>query len=335
MSRRRKVILLTGCPRSGTTPVGSNLALAPGARYLYEPFNPNFGLRVISRFYEVPGANTFSIETFDDCVDAIRRVRLDLRRGRFPREKGLRLLLKRLLGSRSHWAYLKCRLDWSLDTVIWKDPTACFAAKAAIDHHQIPVVVTVRPAAAVAASYKRMQWGSGIVKILASLEQIGIDYSSLMADYGKHLESHATGAALLWYVAYQTLLEWAETRPLICFVNLQDTIDHPVEMYSDLCERLGLVWTPSVADKLRRRYLSQTEAKQKPSQALPQRAHVSGRSLSDVNTYGKKLLTAEELRIIEEMTTELWLRLKAACIPVDPARNTSEVLVMSRVAAGA
>ena len=320
MSRTRKVILLTGCPRSGTTPVGSNLALAPGARYLYEPFNPNYGLRVISRFYEVPDANSFSLETFDESVDAIRRVRLDLRRGRFPREKGLRLVMKRLLGSRSHWAYLMCRLDWSLDTVIWKDPTACFAARAAVDRHQIPVVVTVRPAAAVAASYKRMQWDSGILDIVASLKQIGIDHAALVARYGEHVKSHATGAALLWCVAYRTLLEWAETRPLMRFVNLQDTIDHPIEMYSE---------------KLRRRYLHQAPARQKPSEALPQRAHVSGRSLSDVNTYGKKLLTPEELRIIDDMTSDLWQRLKAACIPVEPARTTSEVAVISGVAAGA
>ena len=216
-------------------------------------------------------------------------------------------------------AYLMCRLDWSLQTVIWKDPTACFAAREATDRHQIPVVVTVRPAAAVAASYKRMQWGSGLIKVLASLEQIGIDHSSLMAVYGKHLESHAVGAALLWCVVYRTLLDWAETRPLIRFVNLQDTIDHPIEMYSELYERLGLEWTPAVAEKLRRRYLDQPQVKKKLPEALPQRAHVSGRSLSDVNTYGKKLLTPDELRIIEDMTTELWQRVKAACIPVEPA----------------
>jgi hypothetical protein len=75
MSRPRKVILVTGSPRSGTTPCGSNLALAPGVRYLFEPFNPNYGIRGISRFYEVPGANDFSMERFDECVRSSGKIR--------------------------------------------------------------------------------------------------------------------------------------------------------------------------------------------------------------------------------------------------------------------
>ena len=156
-----------------------------------------------------------------------------------------------------------------------------------------------------------------------------------MAAYGKHVESHATGAALLWCVAYRTLLEWAETRPLIRFVNLQDTIDHPIEMYSELYGRLGLEWTPTVADKLRRRYLHQLAARRSLRKRCRNGPMSRGAASSDVNTYGKKLLTPEELRIIEDMTSELWQRLKAACMPVEPARNTSEVAVISGVAAGA
>ncbi len=318
MPVERRVILVTGCPRSGTTPVGTNLSLATGARYLYEPFNPNFGLQAISRFYEVPGANDFSLSRFDACVDAIRRVRLDLKRFSYPRERGVRRIVKRLIGSRSHMAYRMCRLDWTLRTVIWKDPTACFASATAVDRHQIPVVVTVRPAAAVAASYKRMQWDSSLPQLLDSLAQIGITYPDLVAEYGPHAgSSRAVSAAMLWWVAYTTLLDWADQRPQMYFFDLQRSIEQPVETYRDLYGVLELPFTSAIAEKLRRTYEARADRKKTSTEALPQRAHVSSRSFSDVNTYGRKLLSAEESALIETMTAGLWRRLQAACLSCD------------------
>lgn len=308
---------MTGCPRSGTTPVGSNLSLAAGARYLYEPFNPNFGLQAVSRFYEVPGANEFSLSRFDSCVEAIRTVRLDLKRFSYPRERGVRRIVKRLIGSRSHMAYRMCRLDWTLRTVIWKDPTACFTSAAAIDRHNIPVVVTVRPAAAVAASYKRMQWDSSLPQLLDSLAQVGISYPELVSEYGPHADSLAVSAAMLWWVAYTTLLNWASSRSQIYFFDLQRSIEQPVDAYRTLYGVLDLPFTPAIAEKLRRAYATGTEGRNPSTDALPQRAHVSGRSFSDINTYGRKLLSDEESALIETMTTALWHRLQAACLPLD------------------
>ena len=159
--RHYRTILVTGCPRSGTTPVGANLALAAGARYLYEPFNPSYGLQAISRYYQLPGADGFSPGDLDACVEAIRTLRLELRRYDGPHDTGWRRRVKRVVGGRSHLSYWLCRLDWTLDTIVWKDPIACLSTAAVVDRHRIPVVVTVRPAAAVAASYKRLQWNPG------------------------------------------------------------------------------------------------------------------------------------------------------------------------------
>lgn len=309
-----KTILVTGCPRSGTTPVGSNLALAPGARYLYEPFNPSYGLRTISRFYEVPGANGFSMERLDGCIAAIRQLRLDLKRFNWPRETPARRLLKRVVGGRAQLSYLLCRLDWTLDTVIWKDPIACFATAAVVDRHRIPVVVTVRPPAAVAASYKRLQWEPGVFAVVRSLSQVGIEYPDLLHHYGRHAENPVIGAALLWWVVYATLLRWAESRPLIRFLSLQESIDRPIDVYRDFYRFLGLRWTPRVERKLTKQSLSQTGREPIPDRPLPKRAHIARRRLDEINTYGSKLLTSVEAAIIEEMTSDLWSQVSAACL---------------------
>lgn len=315
VARERRLILVTGIPRSGTTPCGSNLELARGARHLYEPFNPGYGMHGISRHFEVPGANEFTMERFDRCIESIRRLRLRLKRYYNPREVGgVRRVVKWLAGDRARVAYWRCRLDPAVDTVIWKDPNACFATQAAVDRHRIPVVVTVRPAAAVAASYKRMGWEPGLPQVLNSLSQIGITFPRLLSDNERFIGDRAVAAGMLWYVIYSTLMNWAETRPLIRLVNLQDTIDHPVEYYQDLYQWLDLPWSQQVAEGLRRRYPVEPPPPAAASDILPQRAHVRKRTLSRVNTYGADLLTAEEKEIIEHITGGLWARLQEACL---------------------
>jgi hypothetical protein len=60
--------------------------------------------------------------------------------------------------------------------------------------------------------------------------------------------------------------------------------------------------------------------------ALPKRAHVATRRLSDVNTYGKALLTPDEIDIIESANSDLWHEVQAACLKIqskDPVLKNS------------
>jgi hypothetical protein len=311
--RHYRTVLVTGCPRSGTTPVGTNLALAAGAQYLYEPFNPSYGLRAITRYYQVPGADGFSPGDLDACVQAIRTLRLDLRSYAGRHDTGWRRRIKRLIGGRAHLSYWRCRLDWTLDTIIWKDPIACLSTAAVVDRHRLPVVVTVRPAAAVAASYKRLDWDPGVASVLDSLAQLGIEYPQLRRRWLDSAEEPAIGAALLWTVLYTTLLEWAESRPLMRFLSLQASLDDPVPVYRDLYRWLELPWSERVERELLREAQKGRTGPSANHQPLPARAHVGRRRLDEINTYGRRLLTATEAGMIEEMTGELWLRLQASC----------------------
>jgi hypothetical protein len=311
--RHYRTILVTGCPRSGTTPVGTNLALAAGAQYLYEPFNPSYGLRAITRYYQVPGADGFSPADLDACVEAIRTLRLDLRSYAARHDIGWRRRLKRLFGGRSHLSYWRCRLDWTLDTVIWKDPIACLSTAAVVDRHHLPVIVTVRPAAAVAASYKRLDWDPGVASVLDSLAQVGLEFPELRRRWLGAADEPAIGAALLWTVLYTTLLQWADSRPTIRFLSLQASLDDPVAVYRDLYGWLELPWSERVERKLLGEAHKGRIGPSAQQQPLPARAHVGHRRLDEINTYGRRLLTADEASMIEEMTGELWLRLQASC----------------------
>ncbi|MGF1640039.1 MAG: hypothetical protein ACFCUO_03740 [Rhodospirillales bacterium] len=307
-----RIVMVTGCIRSGTTAVGANMALAPGARYLYEPFNYNAGMTVISRFFEVPGTDGFPMSRFDACVDDIRGLRLTLKPGLFKRDRGLRRLVKTVIGGRNRLTYLACRLDWRLRTLIWKDPIAVFAARAVAERHGIPVLATTRTPMAVAASVKRMGWAYPLEDLDRRLASLGVAADPMVARYRDRLDRPAINGALLWRLVYTHLVSWSRSSPLIRLVDVQDIIDRPLDTYRGLYRLYGLEWTAAVEGRLARRYGRRSDGD--GAAALPQRAHVSKRDLSKINVYGRELLTDEEIAAIDDIAEDLWPAVKAACL---------------------
>ncbi len=314
MSKPPRIILVTGCPRSGTTAIGANMALAAGARYLYEPFNYDAGMTIISRFFEIPGTDSFPIETFDRCVENIGALRLRLKPGLFKQDKGLRRCVKTVVGGRNRLTYLACRLDWSLQTLVWKDPIAVFAAKAAAERHGIPVLVTTRAPVAVAASLKRMGWAYRLVDLNHRLASLGLGDDPIIAKYGNRLEHPAINGAVLWRLVYSNVVAWSRQMPLVRLVDVQDVIDQPIETYRGLFGLYGLPWSTMVENKLAKRYGREVVSNAPPPADLPQRAHITKRDLSKINVYGKKLLTEEEIAAVNDITGDLWPAVKAACL---------------------
>ena len=166
----RRLVLVTGTPRSGTTPVGDVLAAARRTRTLYEPLNRHVGDRRVRRYFEVPGTGGFMDATVDGLVDDVRRLRLRLRPGLFPEDRGPRRLAKRLTGSRARMTYRLARLPPRPRTLVWKDPFAAFLAEDVARRHDVPVVVTLRPPEAVAASFKRLGWAFDVHDLLGRLD---------------------------------------------------------------------------------------------------------------------------------------------------------------------
>jgi hypothetical protein len=72
----RRLILVTGSPRSGTTAVGDRLSLPISVGYLHEPFNVTVGIRDVETQFEAVGARNFSAERLDAIMRGIVTLRL-------------------------------------------------------------------------------------------------------------------------------------------------------------------------------------------------------------------------------------------------------------------
>lgn len=299
MTAARRLVLVTGTPRSGTTPVGDVLAAGPGSCALYEPLNFHVGDRRVRRYFEIPGADGFGDADVDELAAAVRELRLQLRPGLFPEDSGLRRLVKRVTGSQTRASYRRCRLRRDLATIVWKDPFAAFLAPRLAARHGIPTVATVRPPAAVAASFKRLNWRFDVADLA---RRCGAGPALLS---GLDLDRPAVNAAALWHLVNGALL--GATTDGVHLLDMERVVADRTGEFRRLYERLGLTWSAAVLDRVQR-----SGRGTGPARPSGTRAHGGQRDPRAVNDYWRDVLDRDELLVTQRLNDELWQRVRAA-----------------------
>lgn len=292
---RRSVILVTGAPRTATTPVGNALALANRSCTIYEPLGPT-GLRQFTTWFPmVDGTSGLDMAGLTKLVDDIGRFRGALKsQNRGP---GPATLRTRLLGSRTLHSLRIARLRPWVRTVIWKDPHAVMLVPD-LAMAGLPVVVTVRRARAHAASYKRLDWHS----------RAGEIYPRWRARYGAdpvteawldRVDEPVISAALIWRLSYLPLLR-TDTLARVHVVTSEALERDEAGLYLSLYHALGLTPTPRLHKMLDRRVQAQ-------GPAIPQTGatHDWSRSVTAVNAYWKDLLGADEVEAVDSLTQDV------------------------------
>lgn len=305
-----RLILVTGMPRSGTTAVGRMLSLARGTCTLHEPFNYHVGLKEIDCYFEIPGAGTFSRQKLDHCVDRMRALDLSYKPGVFPGEGRWRRAAKRVVGGRAINSYRRCRLTPSLRTIIWKDPCACFTADIVTAAHGAEVVVTLRNPWAVAASFKRLDWGFDLDDISERFQVLGLDCPVRRMPAWSRRDESAINAAILWHLVYATLGRWAEGNEHIRLLDLDEVIEAPDQTYAKLYSLLDLAWDDRVAARIAARYATTSERRM-PKEGKP---HDMRRDLSTINRYWTDLLDSDEQALVGDVAGQLWQDLRGQCV---------------------
>ncbi|MDH2443026.1 hypothetical protein QDR37_03605 [Amnibacterium sp. CER49] len=310
----RRIIVVTGSPRSGTTAVGDAIAAAPGVMSLYEPLNRTVGDRRVGRYFEVPGTADFPVERALGLADGVAALRLQLRSGIFPDDPAWRRVVKIVTGSRALASYRRARLK-PAPTLIWKDPFAVFWLD--LLERQRPgvaSVVTYRPALAVAASFARLGWTFKPHEVLAHLHEVGAFVHPVAERFvhDQDMTSPARNGAAIWALVYGWHANTAFSDSLL--VDAKGFADDP-GAYRPLYERLGLAWTPAVERRIE--HSQETPSKSAKAAKAPsygQRAHTKHRNLAAMNSYFSSILTEDDQRVIrdelapieEDVTARLW-----------------------------
>lgn len=298
--RSPRHILVTGSNRSGTTWVGSTLALAKGIGYLYEPFATK------NRFVkgDIPKLHHFHY-VVPEQQDAIKQY-LDNSLSRFPLSftKELRAAptLVGLLRASYHQAGQLLNALRFPDRFILKDPLALMSAAWLYRVYQCDVVVLIRHPAAYVASIKRMGWRSDPSALLRQY--------ALIADYLSPLQSdlqqfHASDdnlleeACLRWRVYHTVIRELQRRYPHWVYLRHEDLSLDPVSEFERLYSCLGIAWTEAIA--------TQIHAMTNPQNLTDagDQVHVLSRNSLAVATHWQQQLGADEISYIREQTGAL------------------------------
>lgn len=295
----RRVVLVTGAPRSATTPVGNVLSMAPHAFSAYEPLGPT-GLREIDRRFPMVGP--------DDALSGpdLRRIVAKIAAFRGPlkpqtRPGAIPGLRSRLIGSRTLQTFRLGRLQPWLKTVIWKDPHAVLLVPDLVALG-LPVVVTLRQPRAHAGSYKRLGWTSRAAEIHARwTARFGRD--AVAERWLDKAADPVVSGALIWRMSYLPLLR-EQVLDRVCLVTSTALEEDEIATYRMAFADAGLQFTARVARTLTRRAEAAADAR-----ADSEIVHDWSRSVASANSYWRDLLGDADLEAIEDLTGDLEERL--------------------------
>ncbi|TMM46739.1 sulfotransferase [Qipengyuania marisflavi] len=291
----RNLILVTGAPRTATTPVGNMLATARRAVTLYEPLGPT-GVQGVDAWMPMVGDGLgLSASAVDQLISDLSGLRPGpLKTQQRPRQD---FSLKRaLFGSRTLHSFRLASLQpWS-QAVIWKDPHANMLATD-VALRGVPVVVTARRAKAHASSYRRLGWVSRAAEIYPRWAQRFGACPVVEGALGKAQDS-IISSALIWRMSYLPLIR-ENCLDRVHLVTSDALVADERATYTRLFDRLGLVQT-AATEKLLTAEKSATR-----SRPDSKTSHDWTRSVAAVNSYWKELLTDDDAAQVDRLTGDV------------------------------
>lgn len=296
----RRIIVVTGTPRSGTTAVGAVLDKAPGTGAIHEPMNRDSGDKCVRQYFEMPGRDGFEVELFHDLVHRVQNLDLNLHAGHFKGEHFSRRILKSLVGGRTKQSYYRCRLQRNLNTIIWKDPFLLFCLEEFLQRYDFPVIVCYRSPLAIAASFKRLNWKYNAVRIGKRLEG---RYPAVLEPVisEEKFNNPAYRGAYFWLYSYSYVLKLVEKYRTLHLLNIDEVINNPLPTYKSIFHKLDLEYTEKVEDYLVKTLLKNPD---KPPRDVPEdKTHARNRDMKMINNYWRKTLSSDEISDIQSMCT--------------------------------
>jgi len=276
--KNRKPILIIGLHRSGTTWLAKILSLPKEIKYISEPFNPNTGLKVFTKWLVYINHSNEGI--YLPAIAKLFKVGGDLR-FTLPNAKFLlsryvpgpkRILMKGIGGS-------------------------VFSTNWLVEKFDMQVVAIMRHPAAFYSSLKRLNWRFDFDNLLSQ--------SDLMADYlepyrelmSKPNMSFAEEAATLWLCVNFVLDKYITEHPEAIFKRHEDLSQNPIIEFKDLYHKLGLDFNSKIEAKINK--FSNSDNK---SEAAGQKVVELKRNSQAIISNWKKHVSAEEIKIIKDIT---------------------------------
>jgi hypothetical protein len=235
----QRPILVTGAHRSGTTWVGTMLALSPRIGHIHEPFSPITPPGVSSapfdRFFRY-----VTEENEGPYVEPLRRT-LEFRYALGPQLRAIRSPRDAGRSARDLASFTVSRMRRSRPLL--KDPIAVFSSEWLASRFDAQPIVLIRHPAAFASSLVRLGWTQDFGKLLDQpllvRDHLG-RFEDELRDFAAQERDVVAQAILLWRLIYSTVATFRERHPDWTFVRHEDLSLDPVSGFDALFATLGV-----------------------------------------------------------------------------------------------
>ena len=300
ISTHRYPILVTGAHRSGTTFLGKMLSIRNEIGYIHEPFNKDYGLEAIDRWFlylkeGLPNERVYA-SSITELLTGRGVYKLAPTRDGAP----LRAILRPILRSKENVQYILNTKDPRVKRYLIKDPIACLSSEYLHRKFSMEVVIIVRHPAAFVCSLRRMNWRFSFTDFLTQPALIDDHIGPILDGHDLQALSEVEEAALLWKCIYSTLATFAQRNPRMITIRHEDLSYNPSAQFRSLYERLGIIYSASCKRKIE----AYTKAAN-PAAPVEGDLHTLMRdSRSNVRRW-RKILTADEIDRIRSLTREI------------------------------
>ncbi len=251
--QHRTPILVTGCPRSGTTWMGNTIGASDKVMLLYEPLNNDAPLHIgaPSRFYQVTHESPSHIRAACDDLVSLGSLHKRLQMG----AKGIAQWVMGQRKAGNHFAArsLTGRGEPFLSPKrsCIKDPIAFYSAEWFAEQHNANVVVMVRHPCSVISSYLKLGWTSD----MAALKQRPVPggYKELE----NRIQNWEPGSLplddliLQWKLLSARTLSLQKQYPGWTYIVHDRLCNDPEAWFENIFKRLDLQFTDNIREKVR------------------------------------------------------------------------------------
>lgn len=302
-------ILITGCPRSGTTFCGKIVSASPDVFEVYEPFNHQFryNLGLPDKFYRLTAANDTLHQ--DDFEQLTKLASLSHRLGKLPRasveyfkyketgksgDVSALLALKKMTQERASF--------WPAKRVSFKDPIAFFSSDWIAQEYNSKVVVMVRQPGGVVSSFLSLGWEPETRYIVNhELPVSKGKFDQEIQRWNANPEDIVGSLILQWKIFTQWTLDFQTLYPDWTYVLHDELCLAPQPVFERIFADLSLEMIANVREKISA--LTSEGNDVNPDQ---HRQHAHKRASAELLDSWKKRLEPNIIERIQDETNELW-----------------------------
>ncbi len=299
---QRSAVMVTGCPRSGSTIIGNILAIPPTMGYIEEPLNYQTGLEGTDDFFPYLHEYYENRDKYDSIFSEMLRGEAKYKENMLqpPADSILREVYRKLFINRYHIRYKLDSFNPIVKCFVSKDPTACFSTEYLAKNHDVAVVMTTRHPCGVIASHQRLGW-QGALHIIWPKKDLAREYfspevKSLKIDKLTPLES----LAWFWRATHEVLYEQLKRNPNFALVVHEDFSRDPIGVSRKLFDKLQVPLSKHTTKKI-----DEMTTAENPTDPVDNAVHWLKRNAGENAQRWKKIIKPADEKVINDITGEL------------------------------